>query len=54
MAIDLSLFELLKIGPGPSSSHTIGPMAAGFNFIEYAATLSTNTLSEIASIRVEL
>ena len=29
-----SIFELLKIGPGPSSSHTIGPMKAGFDFME--------------------
>ena len=24
--IRLSIFELFKIGPGPSSSHTIAPM----------------------------
>ncbi|SDL47295.1 L-serine ammonia-lyase [Maridesulfovibrio ferrireducens] len=33
-AITTSVFELFKIGPGPSSSHTIGPMKAGFNFNE--------------------
>ncbi len=33
-AICTSLFELLKIGPGPSSSHTIGPMKAGLDFME--------------------
>jgi len=33
-AISTSIFELLKIGPGPSSSHTIGPMRAGNDFIE--------------------
>ncbi|WP_285906475.1 L-serine ammonia-lyase [Pseudodesulfovibrio pelocollis] len=33
-AISTSVFELLKIGPGPSSSHTIGPMRAGFDFME--------------------
>ena len=33
-AITTSLFELLKIGPGPSSSHTIGPMKAGFDFMD--------------------
>ncbi len=33
-AITTSIFELLKIGPGPSSSHTIGPMRAGFDFVE--------------------
>ena len=30
--IDTSIFDLFKIGPGPSSSHTIGPMKAGFDF----------------------
>ncbi len=33
-AISTSIFELLKIGPGPSSSHTIGPMKAGYDFME--------------------
>lgn len=32
--INTSIFELLKIGPGPSSSHTIGPMKAGLDFME--------------------
>lgn len=32
--VTTSIFELLKIGPGPSSSHTIGPMKAGFDFME--------------------
>lgn len=32
--ITTSIFELLKIGPGPSSSHTIGPMKAGFDFMQ--------------------
>ena len=30
--IATSLFSLFKVGPGPSSSHTIGPMRAGFLF----------------------
>lgn len=30
--IDISIFDLFKIGPGPSSSHTIGPMKAGYDF----------------------
>eukprot|EP01054_Gregarina_sp_Poly1_P004530 Gregarina_sp_Poly_1__4529@NODE_2430_length_2145_cov_1059_989413_g1544_i0_p1_GENE_NODE_2430_length_2145_cov_1059_989413_g1544_i0NODE_2430_length_2145_cov_1059_989413_g1544_i0_p1_ORF_typecomplete_len607_score99_83SDH_alpha/PF03313_15/2_1e78SDH_beta/PF03315_15/7_1e38_NODE_2430_length_2145_cov_1059_989413_g1544_i02232043 len=29
-----SLFDLFKIGPGPSSSHTIGPMKAAFDFLQ--------------------
>lgn len=34
VAITTSIFELLKIGPGPSSSHTIGPMKAGLDFMK--------------------
>ncbi|QGY41500.1 L-serine ammonia-lyase [Pseudodesulfovibrio cashew] len=37
--ISISLFELLKIGPGPSSSHTIGPMKAGYDFMELVRAL---------------
>lgn len=32
--ITTSVFDLFKIGPGPSSSHTIGPMKAGYDFLE--------------------
>ncbi|PQO21971.1 L-serine ammonia-lyase, partial [Rhodobacteraceae bacterium WD3A24] len=30
----LSVFEVFKIGVGPSSSHTMGPMVAGARFVE--------------------
>ncbi len=30
----LSVFELFKIGIGPSSSHTVGPMVAAARFLE--------------------
>ncbi|MFM2356237.1 MAG: L-serine dehydratase TdcG [Pseudomonadota bacterium] len=30
----LSVFEIFKIGVGPSSSHTMGPMVAGARFLE--------------------
>ena len=30
--IATSVFDLFKVGPGPSSSHTIGPMKAAFDF----------------------
>jgi len=33
--ISTSVFELLKIGIGPSSSHTVGPMIACRNFIKH-------------------
>ncbi|MBO4368740.1 MAG: L-serine ammonia-lyase [Desulfovibrio sp.] len=32
--IETALFDFFKMGPGPSSSHTIGPMKAGADFIE--------------------
>lgn len=31
--VETSIFDLLKCGPGPSSSHTIGPMKAGYDFL---------------------
>ena len=30
----LSVFDIFKIGVGPSSSHTIGPMVAGARFLD--------------------
>lgn len=32
--ITTSVFDLFKIGPGPSSSHTIGPMKAAYDFLQ--------------------
>ncbi len=32
--MNLSVFDLLKIGVGPSSSHTVGPMWAAVRFVE--------------------
>ncbi len=33
--IETTIFDLLKCGPGPSSSHTIAPMKAAHNFFTY-------------------
>ena len=30
----ISAFDIFKIGIGPSSSHTVGPMNAGKSFID--------------------
>lgn len=30
----ISVFEIFKIGIGPSSSHTVGPMKAGLQFVQ--------------------
>jgi L-serine dehydratase len=53
-AIDLSIFDLFKIGPGPSSSHTIGPMKAGYDFIGTARALPADTLAKAAALEVRL
>ncbi len=52
--IRLSIFDLFKIGPGPSSSHTIGPMRAARDFSAEAARLGDETLSRAARIEVSL
>ncbi|CDG40960.1 MULTISPECIES: L-serine ammonia-lyase [Asaia] len=54
----ISLFDLFKIGIGPSSSHTVGPMRAAQRFIaaliEVDASAGTTRLLEIARLRVTL
>ncbi|MDE1156143.1 MAG: L-serine ammonia-lyase [Acidobacteriaceae bacterium] len=47
-----SLFELFKIGIGPSSSHTVGPMRAALRFVRELST--THPLSSVVSLRVDL
>ncbi|GAB1364447.1 hypothetical protein MASR1M32_36830 [Rhodobacter sp.] len=34
----LSVFDMFKVGIGPSSSHTMGPMVAGARFLETLRT----------------
>ncbi len=53
-AIDLSVFDLFKIGPGPSSSHTIGPMLAGCDFLELLRQQPPEALSRAARLEVTL
>lgn len=50
--MNTSLFELFKIGIGPSSSHTVGPMRASLRF---ACMLeSAGLLAHTGSVRVDL
>ena len=37
--MSISLFELFKIGIGPSSSHTVGPMRAAERYLRELETL---------------
>jgi L-serine dehydratase len=48
----ISAFELFKIGIGPSSSHTVGPMRAAGMFTE--ALAAEGLLPRVAGLRVEL
>jgi len=48
----VSAFDLFKIGIGPSSSHTMGPMVAARRFLTEAA--STGVFDEIAEVAVDL
>ena len=52
--ITTSIFELFKAGPGPSSSHTIAPMAAGLDFRGELATLPEELLRRAKSVAVRL
>ena len=48
----VSVFDLFKIGIGPSSSHTVGPMVAGRRFA--AALADSGKLSQCARVRAEM
>src|SRR6202790_3366811 len=37
LAMSLSVFDIFKVGIGPSSSHTMGPMNAARSFVELLA-----------------
>ncbi|WP_086828954.1 L-serine ammonia-lyase [Allokutzneria sp. NRRL B-24872] len=48
----ISVFELFKIGIGPSSSHTVGPMRAAHTFV--AGLKADGLLAEVVRVRSEL
>ncbi len=52
--IDTSLFHFFKMGPGPSSSHTMGPMKAAKDFEELCHELDERLLEQAKSIEVVL
>ncbi len=53
-AIKTSIFDLFKIGPGPSSSHTIGPMKAAFDFLQRTNALGYGQVSDNQKIMIHL
>jgi L-serine dehydratase len=50
--VTISVFELFKVGIGPSSSHTVGPMRAAADFV--ADLDGRGVLARVADVRVEL
>lgn len=52
--ITTTLFDLFKVGPGPSSSHTIGPMKAGHHFAQSCLELPRDVQVRAARFRVRL
>ncbi|UMB60499.1 L-serine ammonia-lyase [Lutibacter sp. A80] len=48
----ISIFDMLKIGVGPSSSHTLGPWRAAERWINHLK--KENIFSEITSVKVDL
>ncbi len=46
----LSIFDIYKVGVGPSSSHTNGPMIAGYQFTQ----LISNKLTSVSRVRIDL
>jgi L-serine dehydratase len=50
--VTISVFELFRVGIGPSSSHTVGPMRAAANFV--ADLDAMGVITRVADVRVEL
>src|SRR5262249_19239507 len=48
------LEEFYKVGPGPSSSHTIGPMRITYDFYQLCAKLPADQLAQATTLKVHL
>jgi L-serine dehydratase len=46
--------EFYKVGPGPSSSHTIGPMRITYDFYQRCTKLSADQLAKATALKVYL
>jgi L-serine dehydratase len=49
-----TLEEFYKVGPGPSSSHTIGPMRITYDFYQRCAKLPADKLDSVTGMKVHL
>ena len=50
--ITTSIFDIFKTGPGPSSSHTIGPMKAALGFRD--AVQALDSAPDFAKVAVDV
>ena len=48
----ISVFDMFKVGIGPSSSHTVGPMRAGYSFVKLLR--ERGLLNQVNGLKVEL
>src|SRR5512134_1988357 len=48
------LEEFYKVGPGPSSSHTIGPMRITYDFYQRCTKLPPDKLDSVTGMKVHL
>lgn len=48
----ISVFEMFKVGIGPSSSHTVGPMRAALTFV--SGLKESGVLAQVRRVRAEL
>ena len=46
--------EFYKVGPGPSSSHTIGPMRITYDFYQRCTKLPADQLAKATALKVNL
>jgi L-serine dehydratase len=49
-----TLDEFYKVGPGPSSSHTIGPMRITYDFYQRCVKLPADQLAQATALKVNL
>jgi L-serine dehydratase len=49
-----TLDEFYKVGPGPSSSHTIGPMRITYDFYQRCTKLPADQLAKVTAMKVHL
>src|SRR5262245_27660291 len=49
-----TLEEFYKVGPGPSNSHTIGPMRITYDYYQRVNKLPADTLAKATALKVHL